>query len=172
MGPGRSRAAGRVLLDYLPAPGSDPTKLGWSGRGRQRAEIALPGQVRPDGDGRVLVDVRVRVTPYRQVGDHSAEPSVAPEREPDIAGVPAVAPAPTGRGWRGLASYWIRISVPVVSDGGRLVVDAWEESLDDLGSRLHRAKHRRNAQRRRAKHRRTPNGVDDPLAEPRSGGAA
>ena len=164
---------GRVLLDYLPAPGSDPTRLGWSGRGRQRAEIALPGQVRPDGDGRVLVDVRVRVTPYRQVGDHATEPAAAPEREPDIAGVPAVAPAPTGRGWRSLASYWIRISVPVVSDGGRLMVDAWEESLDDLGipgSTARSAGETPNGVARSTGE--TPNGVDDPLAEPHSGGAA
>ncbi|HXV93009.1 MAG TPA: hypothetical protein VD813_06910, partial [Pseudonocardia sp.] len=26
---------GRVLADYLPEPGSDPARLGWSGRGRQ-----------------------------------------------------------------------------------------------------------------------------------------
>ncbi|MGH3568769.1 MAG: hypothetical protein ACRDRH_22635, partial [Pseudonocardia sp.] len=164
---------GRVLLDYLPAPGSDPAKLGWSGRGRQRAEIALPGQVRPDGDGRVLVDVRVRVTPYRQVGDHSAEPSAAPEREPDIAGVPAVAPAPTGRGWRSLASYWIRISVPVVSDGGRLVVDAWEESLDDLGIPGSTARSAGGVPTDTARNAgKEPIVTDDPLVEPRSGGTA
>ncbi|MFC4950377.1 hypothetical protein [Pseudonocardia sp. GCM10023141] len=122
---------GCVLVDYLSTPGSDPARLGWSGRGRQRAEFALPGGVRPDGDGRVLVDVRVRVTPYRAVGDHGGEPAAA-EPEPDIAGTPAVAPAPTGRGWRSLASYWIRLSVPVALEGGRLVVDAWEETLGEL----------------------------------------
>lgn len=118
---------GRVLLDYLRTAGSDPARLGWSGRGRQRAEFALPGLVRPDGEGRVLVDVRVRVTPYRSVGDHGVEGPAEPE--PDVAGAPAVAPAPTGRGWRSLASCWIRLSVPVTLDGGRLVVDAWEETL-------------------------------------------
>ncbi|QJY45235.1 hypothetical protein [Pseudonocardia broussonetiae] len=118
---------GRVLRDYLPTPGRDPERLGWSGSGRQRAEFALPGLVRPDGEGRVLVDVRVRVTPYRAVGEHG--PDAVPE--PDVAGTPAVAPAPTGRGWRSLASYWIRISVPVAVEGGRLVVDAWEETLGE-----------------------------------------
>jgi hypothetical protein len=126
--PGRR---GRVLQDYLSVPGSDPAHLGWSGRGRQRAEFALPGRVRPDGDGRVLVDVRVRVTPYRPVGERGGEHIVAVEPEPGIAGVPAAAPAPTGRGWRSLASYWIRLSVPVVLEGGRLVVDAWEETLSE-----------------------------------------
>lgn len=119
---------GRVLSDYLRTPVEDPTLLGWSGTGRQRADFALPGLVRPDGDGRVLVDVRVRVTPYRAVGDHAAEP--AADHDPGLAGVPAVAPAPTARGWRSLASYWVRLSVPVALEGGRLVVDAWEEALD------------------------------------------
>lgn len=119
---------GRVLRDYLPVPGNDPAHLGWSGRGRQRAEFALPGLARPDGEGRVLVDVRVRVTPYRAVGEHGPDPSGV---EPEVAGIPAVAPAPTGRGWRSMASYWIRISVPVAVEGGRLVVDAWEETLGE-----------------------------------------
>ncbi|WP_214368068.1 hypothetical protein [Pseudonocardia sp. H11422] len=119
---------GLVLADYLPVPGGDPARLGWSGHGRQRAEFALPGLVRPDGDGRVLVDVRVRVTPYRPVGGRG-DPPVDPE--PEIVGTPAVAPAPTGRGWRSLASYWIRISVPIALDGSRLVVDAWEETLGE-----------------------------------------
>jgi hypothetical protein len=117
---------GRVLRDYLRPPVGDPARLGWSGTGRQRGEFALPGLVRPDGEGRVLVDVRVRVTPYRAVGERVPEP--APDPEPG-AGVPAVAPAPTGRGWRSLASCWVRLSVPVAHDGGRLVVDAWEETL-------------------------------------------
>lgn len=119
---------GRVLIDYLLMPGNDPARLGWSGRGRQRADFAIPGRVRPDGDGRVLVDVRVRVTPYRSVGEHG--PAAEPDPE-DVAGIPAAAPAPSSRGWKSLASYWIRLSVPVALEGGRLVVDAWEETLGD-----------------------------------------
>jgi hypothetical protein len=119
---------GRVLVDYLSTPGRDPARLGWPGRGRQRAEFALPGLVRPDGDGRVLVDVRVRVTPYREVGEHGAD---ADPEDAHVPGVAATAPAPTGRGWRSLASTWIRLSVPVTLDGGRLVVDAWDETLGE-----------------------------------------
>ncbi|GAA1245666.1 hypothetical protein GCM10009609_06310 [Pseudonocardia aurantiaca] len=121
---------GRVLRDYLTVPGNNPAHLGWSGLGRQRAEFALPGRVRLDGEGRVLVDVRVRVTPYRAVGEREARVA-GPEPEPEVTGVPAVAPAPTGRGWRSLPSSWVRLSVPVVVDGGRLVIDAWEETLGD-----------------------------------------
>ena len=124
---------GRALADHLAAQVGDPALLGWDGHGRQRADFALPGLVRPDGDDRVLVDVRVRVTPYREVGgidDRAADGTDTAEPEPDVLGTPAAAPAPTGRGWRGCASYWVRVSVPVVRENGRLVVDAAEETAD------------------------------------------
>ncbi len=127
---------GRALADHLAGSVGDPTRLGWDGRGRQRAELVLPGLVRADGDDRVLVDVRVRVTPYREV-DGARErpdgPDAASDRpEPDVLGVPAAAPAPTGRGWRGCASSWVRLSVPVVREDGRLVVDAAEETAEEI----------------------------------------
>jgi hypothetical protein len=118
---------GRALADHLAATAADPTLLGWDGRGRQRAEFALPGQVLPDGDDRVLVDVRVRVTPYRAVGERELDGPVL-EPEPQVPGVPAAAPAPSGRGWRGCASYWVRLSVPVVRADDRLAVDATDEA--------------------------------------------
>jgi hypothetical protein len=118
---------GRALADHLPATGADPTLLGWDGRGRQRAEFALPGQVVADGDDRVLVDVRVRVTPYRAVSGVEVDGPEA-EPEPHVPGLPAAAPAPTGRGWRDCASYWVRLSVPVVRDDDRLAVDAADEA--------------------------------------------
>jgi len=121
---------GRVLHDYLVVPGHDPARIGWTGHGRQRADFALPGRVRADGDGRVLVDVRVRVTPYHAVGEHEPR-QAARDPEPLALGVPAVAPAPTGRGWRSLPACWVRLSVPVVLEGGRLAVDVWEETLGD-----------------------------------------
>jgi hypothetical protein len=152
---------GRVLVEYLSTPGRDPARLGWPGQGRQRAEFALPGLVRPDGDGRVLVDVRVRVTPYRAVGEHGKSTDPA-DAQAQVPGVPAAAPAPTGRGWRGLASTWIRLSVPVTLDGGRLVVDAWDETLGEEPPPQVRA---------------VPKGDDhtladdDPLQDPLPGGA-
>lgn len=123
--PGRR---GRVLAEHLAVPAGDAALLGWDGRGRQRAEFALPGAVRPDGDDRVLVDVRVRVTPFRSTGERDPGGS-APE--PEVPGVPAAAPAPTGDGWQGCASSWIRLIVPVVRDDGRLVVDARDETLPE-----------------------------------------
>jgi hypothetical protein len=150
---------GRVLHDYLTVPGADPARIGWSGQGRQRADFALPGRVRPDGEGRVLVDVRVRVTPYRAVGEPAAPEPHRPGT-PAPVGVPAVAPAPTGRGWRSLPSCWVRLSVPVVWDGGRLAVDAWEETI---GSEVPAAP----TPRRAADDHLLAD--DDPLAEPAGG---
>jgi hypothetical protein len=116
---------GRVLARYLRDPGADPAHLGWSGCGRQRAELVAPGRVSATGAGRVVVDVRVRVTPYRAVGAPGVPPDPAPGPELGSESDQAVAPAPTGRGWRSLASEWIRLSVPVVLDGGRLMIDNW-----------------------------------------------
>jgi hypothetical protein len=107
--------------------------------------------------------VRVRVTPYRSVGEHGTETASAGDIEPDVAGTPSSAPAPTGRGWRSLASHWVRLSVPVASEGGRLVVDASEETLGEEPPAATPA----------------PDAVpddhtladDDPLVEPRTGGA-
>jgi hypothetical protein len=125
---------GAALVQYLPpdmvGSAASAALLGWSGKGRQRSEFALPGAVHPDGEGRLIVDVRVRVTPYRAVG-RSAEPASAPVDELEVAGVPAVAPAPTARGWKSLDSHWVRLAIPVIRDQGRLVVDTWDEQLSD-----------------------------------------
>ena len=85
--PGRR---GRVLADHLATqPAGDPALLGWDGSAGSGRRFALPGAVRPDGDDRVLVDVRVRVTPYRAWA--TARPT-SPAPEPDVPGVPAAAP--------------------------------------------------------------------------------
>ena len=138
--PGRR---GRVLAEHLAVPAGDAALLGWDGHGRQRAEFALPGAVRPDGDDRLLVDVRVRVTPFRPTGEGD---SGGPGPGPDVPGVPAAAPAPTGDGWRGCASSWIRLIVPVVREDGRLVVDARDETPADTAAAV-AATHGRDAER-------------------------
>ncbi|WP_226358875.1 hypothetical protein [Pseudonocardia sp. ICBG601] len=110
----------RVLAAYLPATAADGL-LGWTGTGRQRADLVLPGRVRADAD-RAVVDVRVRVVPYRRV---DARGTAAPEPEPDDPiGAPAGAPAPAARGWRGLAARWVRLEVAVALTDDGLVVDA------------------------------------------------
>jgi hypothetical protein len=62
------------------------------------------------------------------VGDRTSD---RPGPEPDVPGVPAAAPSPTEPGWHGCASYWVRLIVPVVREGGRLVVDARDETPPD-----------------------------------------
>lgn len=119
---------GRALSDHLSGSGADHALLGWSGTGRQRAEIVLPGAARPDGDGRLHVDVRVRVTPYRRVSRSEATPEPDPR---DALGTPSAAPAVTARGWRGIAARWVRLGVTVARDGDRLVVDAGEETFEE-----------------------------------------
>ena len=87
----RRRPATRVLL-------------GWDGIGRQRAEFALPGAVQPDGDDRVLVDVRVRVTPYRAVGV-TARPTGARARPGPARWYRPRPRRATGREWHACAWY-------------------------------------------------------------------
>ena len=108
---------GRVLAGYLHVPGPDPARLGWDGTGRQRAEFAVPGRVVVDGTGGCWSTSGSGSRPTTGCG----RPAGDPDPEPEPAGTPAVAPAPTGRGWRGLASLWVRMTVPVVRDGPRLV---------------------------------------------------
>lgn len=111
---------GRALGAHL-ASQAGTGLLGWTGTGRQRADLVLPGRVRTDAD-RVHVDVRVRVVPYRRV---EARAPGAPEPEPETPlGGPAAAPAASARGWRGLAARWVRIEVTVARVDARLVVDA------------------------------------------------
>ncbi len=125
---------GQALARYLSADATvDPARLGWSGHGRQRTEFALPGLTWPDGD-RIMVDVRVRVTPYQRVASPpgSPDPRNGAARTPAAlppggAGMAAAAPAPDAPGWRSLGSLWVRLAVPVALDGDLLVVDTTDE---------------------------------------------
>ncbi len=153
---------GRVLTGYLHEPGPDPSHLGWSGRGRQRAELAVPGRLTVTSGGRLLVDLRVRVTPYEPIGPAGVttggSSAPAPDPHPDPASAPAVAPAPAGRGWRSVASRWVRLCVPVICDGDRLAIDRWDQP--------------RPAGPEPFDPRRRGAGAEDPLTEPAAGDVA
>ncbi len=111
---------GRALGVYVGRPGAgELAGIGWCGTGRQRAEFAVPGPARPVGANRLVVDVRVRVTPYRRLTD---VPRAGPEAV-DVMPFPAAAPAPAAPGWRSLGSHWCAVLVPLTAVEGRWMID-------------------------------------------------
>ncbi|QYN41064.1 hypothetical protein K1T35_47845 (plasmid) [Pseudonocardia sp. DSM 110487] len=121
--PGRR---GRALAPYV-APNTREEQLaaaGWSGRGRQRAELALSGTVvRLNTLGnRLLVHVRVRVTPFRRIGAGAA----IGRDTTDVLPFPAAAPAPADPDWEALESYWYELLIPVFEVEERWRVDLRE----------------------------------------------
>jgi hypothetical protein len=113
---------GRALASYAVPPVLEKrlAAMGWSGSGRQRGELALPGAVIALSDDRLLVHVRVRVTPFRRL---TRAPTCV-RHSMDVLPFPAAAPAPTDPGWVGLDSYWYELLVPV-----REVTDQWRVDI-------------------------------------------
>lgn len=120
--PARRTAA---LRTYLADPGM--TALGWSGRGRQRADLVTAGRTVVLADGRVVVvEVTARIVGYHRVEVAPAQVWRPPigEATPPLAFAPAAAPPPTVAGWEPGAGWWVRIAPPVRRDhDGRLVID-------------------------------------------------
>jgi hypothetical protein len=119
---GDPQRRGRALAPYAVPPVVEErlAATGWSGSGRQRGELALPGAVIALSEDRLLVHVRVRVTPFRRLTRTSA----CVRHSMDVLPFPAAAPAPTDPGWVGLDSYWYELLVPV-----REVVDQWRVDI-------------------------------------------
>jgi hypothetical protein len=119
---GDPQRRGRALASYAMPPVVEEqlAGTGWSGSGRQRGELALPGAVVALSDDRLLVHVRVRVTPFRRL---TRTPACA-RHSTDVLPFPAAAPAPTDPGWVGLDSYWYELLVPM-----REVVDQWRVDI-------------------------------------------
>jgi hypothetical protein len=112
---------GRALAPYLAGfvVEEDLWHVGWSGAGRQRVDIALPGTTGRLSPGRVLVHVRVRVTPYVRLT------APAPDRRDtvDLLPVPAAAPALAATGWKSIGAYWYEVLVPMTATRGCWLVD-------------------------------------------------
>ena len=71
------------------------SRAGWNGRGKQTADVAYPGEVKPDANGvTAVVDVRVRVYTFTR----------------------------QGKNWAAGPITWERISVPVARTTSRVVV--------------------------------------------------
>jgi hypothetical protein len=112
---------GRALAPYAVPPVLEErlTATGWSGSGRQRGELALPGAVIALAADRLLVHVRVRVTPFRRLTGTPA----GVRHSTDVLPYPAAAPAPADPNWIGLDSYWYELLVPVREIGDQWRVD-------------------------------------------------
>lgn len=112
-----------VIHRYL--PGADVTSLGvWSGTGRQRVDVVLPGLVRRDDLTHVQVEVRVRITAY--VPNPRAPHGLAAVERPDIPAhmVASTAPPPAAAGWRGCSAQWARLMVPITRNlAGELAIN-------------------------------------------------
>jgi hypothetical protein len=117
--PGRR---GRALAPYVAQPVREErlAATGWSGNGRQRGELALPGAVIALSKDRLLVHVRVRVTPFRRL---TMTPTCV-RQSTDVLPYPAAAPAPADPEWLGLDSYWYELLVPV-----REITDQWRVDI-------------------------------------------
>lgn len=120
-----------VLREYLGDP-RDAT-LGWSGAGRQRADVVLPGRTLRTRDDRLVVEVTVRVTTYERACPSPAPadtPAEGRERPRGSEPLPAnavgrsSAPDPYSPRWRVVSTHWARLAPPISRDQtGRLVVD-------------------------------------------------
>ncbi len=119
--PARRPAA---LREYL----ADPAwaDVGWSGIGRQRADLVTAGRtVVVAGGSVVIVEVTARVVLYRRTSaDADVWSPPAGEATPSLAFAPSSAPPSTVPGWEPGAAWWVRIAPPVRRDhAGRLVID-------------------------------------------------
>jgi hypothetical protein len=135
--------AARFAADYLSWDELDPTRrpaalrtyladpsmadLGWSGRGRQRADLVTTGRTVVLGEGRiVVVDVTARIVGYHRTDTESDQEWHVPvgEATPPLAFAAAAAPSPVAAGWEPGAAWWVRVAPPIRRDqDGRLVVD-------------------------------------------------
>lgn len=112
-----------VLRGYLTDPAA--ATLGWSGVGRQRADVVLPGRTLRTVDGVLVVEVTARVTTYERDRQGAADAAPAGSVRPPVSAVgPSCAPPPHGEGWRAGVAHWQRIAPPVSRDHtGQLVID-------------------------------------------------
>lgn len=118
-------ARGQVLRGYLADPRA--ATLGWSGIGRQRADIVLPGRTLRTEHGTVVVEVTARVVPYRRSAATPSPPLDPGPGPPPVSAStvgPSCAPAPDAPGWVACPARWVRIAPPVRRDDtGTLVID-------------------------------------------------
>ncbi len=126
--------AARFVADYLSWDEDDPTRraevlrgyltdpaaatLGWSGSGRQRADLVLAGRTMRTSDDVIVVEVTARVVVYHRIGPQttSTEASSEPAPPPLTAVGPSCAPPPHAPDWQAGAAHWRQIAPPITRD--------------------------------------------------------
>jgi hypothetical protein len=140
--------AGRFAADYLSWDEDEPERramalrqyladprsavLGWSGSGRQRAELVIPGRT-VRYQGAIVVEITARVVLYERTSpaptamwDQSLDAGRPPidQALPPLAAGASSAPAPSAPGWAPNATWWVSLAPPVRRHrDGRLVID-------------------------------------------------
>lgn len=112
-----------ALRTYLP---DGCGQLGWSGVGRQRADLVTAGRSVTLPSGVVVIEVTARVVSYRRVDtpDDQLPIRSAGEMPPALAIAASSAPPANAPGWEAGSSWWTRIAPPVRRHhDGRLVID-------------------------------------------------
>ncbi len=99
-------------------------QLGWSGEGRQRVDLVVPGRNVVLASGVVVIEVSARVVSYRRLDTIVPTRSSAPESPPLLAFAASAAPSPEAPGWEAGSCWWTRLAPPVRRHhDGRLVID-------------------------------------------------
>lgn len=112
----------QVIADYLPGC-DDPSALGWwDGTGRQRVDLALPGQITTHTAERATVEVLVRIVPYSRAGSTPIASTTTTTQLP-IPARAATAPAPAAAGWRGETAQRARLLIPIARTEAGVVID-------------------------------------------------
>ncbi len=119
---------GLALAGYLPGlPLAAATRAGWTGRGRQRVELIVPGALQHRG-GLIRVTVAVQVALFAAAGvPPRPRPSAAvlpANRAPEDPFMPCSAPAPDDPAWSARDRMWLELDVLVAVRDGQLSVDA------------------------------------------------
>jgi hypothetical protein len=129
--------AGRFVAEFLSWDEDDPTRraqvlrtllrdprgatLGWSGAGRQRVEVVLPGRTLRTECGGLIVEVTARVLSFQRTCPRPH--TITPPTDTDPA-VMSCCPPPSGAGWAPGESSWTRLAPPVVRlPSGELKID-------------------------------------------------
>lgn len=102
----------QVLAAYFSNPAA--AVLGWNGRGRQHADLVIPGVVTRLSPQQVVVEITVRVVLHERTIDRPRPTAIRAELTDPPPGLEwAAAGAAGNESWRATATAWTTLHVPV-----------------------------------------------------------